>query len=381
MPKRRLLFVVDSLNIGGAEKSITTLLPLLPADKFDIDLLLTARGGKLEGLVPPHVTIRKLPVHSPGPAGRMAYTIRRALMSLSCRLLPDRARKADFFWRLFGGGIPMHPETYDVAIAWHQGLPTFYVDSKVQARRKLAWINAEVHSSASTLALLGSVYGRYDTVVAVSEILRRQILSRMPGLSDKMAVINDIVNIDSIMTMAGETSPYPAGSPLVLLTVGRLEPVKGQDIAIEACRLLRERDIPFHWYFVGDGSLHSTLSRMIREYGLTESVTLCGATANPYPYMKYCDIYIQPSRHEGYGIALYEARVFRRPLIITDFPVARTHISPETGIICPTTPDGIADAVTSLCATGSREWFYRSSASTSEEHNRESLESVINHFL
>ncbi len=381
MPKRRLLFVVDSLNIGGAEKSITTLLPLLPAEKFDIDLLLTARGGKLECLVPPHVTIRQLPTHSPGPAGRMAYTIRRALMSLTCRLQPDRARKPDFFWRLFGGGIPMHPETYDVAIAWHQGLPTFYVDSKVRARRKMAWINAEVHSSDTTLALLGSVYGRYDTVVAVSEILRGQILSRMPGLRDKMTVINDIVNIDSIMTMAGETSPYPAGSPLVLLTVGRLEQVKGQDIAIEACRLLRERDIPFHWYFVGGGSLHSTLSRMIGEYGLTDSVTLCGATSNPYPYMKYCDIYIQPSRHEGYGIALYEARVFRRPLITTDFPVARTHVNTDTGIICPTTPDGIADAVTSLCAPGSRERFYRSSASTSEEHNRKSLESVINHLL
>ena len=121
------------------------------------------------------------------------------------------------------------------------------------------------------------------------------------------------------------------------------------------------------------------LERLVSRLGLDGKVTLCGFDDNPYPYIKHCDIYIQPSRHEGYGISLFEAGSFRRPLVTTDFPVARVHINSDTGLIAPTSPEGLADAIIRLSALETREKLYSSpSRSFYSTVARESLLRVTN---
>ena len=88
---------------------------------------------------------------------------------------------------------------------------------------------------------------------------------------------------------------------------------------------------------------------MVAEKKLTETFIFAGGQDNPYPYFKYCDIYVQPSRFEGYCITVAEARVFRKPIVATDFDGAREQLKDnETGVIVPCTVERIAEAVEKL---------------------------------
>lgn len=381
MPEKKILFVIDSLGIGGAEKSLTTLLSFLSHNSnYDITLLTVARGGAFEKHLPPGITPATLPLLNNSTAGRINHTLRRIAMFVSRKIMLGRVHNVDFHWKFMGGAIPPLTEKYDIAIAYQQGLPTFFVDKKVCADRKICWINANLRKSGYDMEHCRKHYRNFDTIVAVSDILRDMIVREYPELKDKITTINDIVDIELIHHLASGPSPYPTDSAaLKLLTVGRLHHEKGQDIALQAAHLLTLRGLDFHWYFVGDGPMKEQLERLVSRLGLDGKVTLCGFDDNPYPYIKHCDIYIQPSRHEGYGISLFEAGSFHRPLVTTDFPVARVHINSDTGLIAPTSPEGLADAIIRLSAPETREKLYSSpSRSFYSTAARESLLRVTN---
>ncbi len=87
-------------------------------------------------------------------------------------------------------------------------------------------------------------------------------------------------------------------------------------------------------YIIGDGPNKNEYQNLINNLGLKDNCILLGAKKNPYPYMKNCDIYVQPSRHEGYCITLAEARCFDVPIVTTNFTGASEQvINEETGII------------------------------------------------
>ena len=121
-----------------------------------------------------------------------------------------------------------------------------------------------------------------------------------------------------------------------IVTVGRLSWEKGQDIAIESARIMKEKDIKFVWYFIGDGPSYTELHGLTKKYGLEKQVIFLGGMKNPYPYIKKCDIYVQPSREEGYGMTVAEAKLLQRAIVITDFLTAGEHIqNGENGYIVP----------------------------------------------
>ena len=128
-----------------------------------------------------------------------------------------------------------------------------------------------------------------------------------------------------------------------LITLGRLEPQKGYDIALEACALLRDR-FDFRWYVLGEGPQKAELEEKIRALGLQDRFVLLGTRLNPYPYLADCDIYVQPSRFEGKSIALEEAKAFRKPIVTTAFTTVADQIT-----------DGVTGSVASIDAASIAE--------------------------
>ena len=111
-----------------------------------------------------------------------------------------------------------------------------------------------------------------------------------------------------------------------ILTIGRLDRQKGYDLAIKVCESLVKKGYKFQWFVLGRGREENALRVMIEEKKLQETFILLGVRENPYPYIDQCDIYVQPSRHEGYGIAVAEARLLAKPIICTDFAGAKEQI-------------------------------------------------------
>ena len=358
MSKKRILFVIESLVAAGAEKSLVTLLSLLDYSKYDVDLQLFSFGGEFERYLPEQVNLL-LPIEVfDTRKGRnlKAITFRnriaRLSYSLAIRLKKTNNRdKARLFWRLKSNCIPKVTKTYDVAIGYAQGIPTFYVVDKVNAAKRLSWVNVSYHLKGTNREFQHRFYQQIDHIVTVSKTSCKVFQGIYPDCSQKMTVIWDILNPDFITRLSNEPMEcaFPRGLP-ILLTVARLnKSQKGYDVTLEACKILRDRGLCFKWYAIGRGSYRKEMEEYIRTNGLQDFFILLGTTPNPYPYMKNCTIYVQTSRHEGYGLSIAEARILNKPVVTTEYDSVYNQMVPnKNGLVVPINATAVADAIQRL---------------------------------
>ncbi len=329
---KRILFVIDSLNCGGAEKSLLSLLPLLNQSKYEISLWILHRGGVLEELVPDGIHLVTDLHYS--LLEKVKLKIAYLLHSLYIRalvILHYKQHGAESLWKCIGWATKGIDDYYDVAIAYQQGFPTFFVAKKIKAKSKIAWVNADIFNVGYNIAYNIPFYKKYDFIVPVSEQLKGKMESELPQFLEKYRCIYDILNPGLIQRMSLE--PIDDASREIgkkmFVTVARMASPKGYDIAVEAAHYLKEKNISFRWYFIGSGNERQHILDMIDKYYLQDDVILLGLKTNPYPYMRLCDVYVQPSRFEGFGLTIAEAKILGKPVVSTNFKVVYDQITNE----------------------------------------------------
>ena len=130
------------------------------------------------------------------------------------------------------------------------------------------------------------------------------------------------------------------------LSVGRLEKVKGFDLAVKAAHILKRDGLIFNWYIIGDGVEKKELEKLIKKESVEDCFFLLGRKENVFPFMKQCDLYIQPSIFEGYSTTILEARVLKKIIIASDIPSNREQIHDGfNGFLTQCQPDKIADII------------------------------------
>jgi glycosyltransferase involved in cell wall biosynthesis len=364
MRKKSLLFVIDSLNVAGAEKSLVTLLTMLDYSKYEVDLMLFSHGGELEKLLPKEVNILP-PLHYTtfskiGIKASFKQTIAnkefkmffsRICYSIKLRIkLNNNIVKARLFWQSVSKTIEKNNKLYDVAISYAQGVPTFYVAEIVKAKKKLAWVNVSYKLNGKDKVFQKKYYDQYDKIVGVSETTKEIFLETFPEYRNKMEVIYDINNPQFISDMAEIGDGYEDYFDGVrILTIGRLARQKGYDIALEACKKLKEKGINFKWYVLGKGPLEEEIRQYVVTHGLTDHFILLGVKANPYPYIKQSDIYVQTSKFEGFGLAIAEARMLNVPVVTTNFDaVYNQMIQNKNGLVVNMDSESVAAGIINL---------------------------------
>lgn len=261
--KQVILFVIDSLNCAGAEKSLISLLSLLDYEKFEVDLQLIGYGGALEKLLPKEVhllpafdyinmsqlNLGKAIVTSIGQ-GKMREVFARAKYSYRIRKTQySNAQKARIWWQTVGSVIEKNPKVYDYAVSYAQGVPTFYVVDKVEAAKKFTWVNVSYRLREEDRLFQREYYKKYNKITAVSESARNVLLETFPELKGKIEVIYDINASSFIYDMAEQEKGFEDDFDGVrILTIGRLARQKGYEIALESCKKLKEEGIHFRWY-------------------------------------------------------------------------------------------------------------------------------------
>ena len=361
--KKKILFVIESLTAAGAEKSLVTFLSVIDKKKFDIDLQLFAYGGEFERYLPAEVNL--LPPLEYTQFSRKSilrqfrtFDIEKILArwkySFSLRFKGknlENRDKARFFWRYVSDCIPPSEVQYDIAVAYAQNIPTMYVVDKISAQNKFAWINVKYVPEGDNYAFYKDFYQRVNHIVLVSDSAYNEFLDVYPDFKEKMTIIKDMLDSSLINKLALEKQEqeFPDNIPC-LLTVARLErDQKGYDITLEACRILKERNIRFRWYAIGRGGYRAEMEAYIAKYQLEDYFVLLGTTPNPYPYIKNCTIYVQTSRYEGYGLSIAEARILNRPVVTTNFDAVWAQmVQGENGLVVPQDPVAVADAIERL---------------------------------
>ena len=121
-----------------------------------------------------------------------------------------------------------------------------------------------------------------------------------------------------------------------ICSIGRFCDAKNFDNAVWMCKYLREIGLNVKWYIIGYGNDEQKIRDEIEKANMKDFFILLGKKTNPYPYIKACDIYVQPSRYEGKAITVQEAQVLCKPVVITRYPTSSSQINNGVdGIIVP----------------------------------------------
>lgn len=347
--KKKILFVIDALVCGGAEKSLIALLGLLNREKYELHLWMLDRGGIFEPLLPEGIIIEERPKYN--FYEQLRYKLAHYRYSLAFRyldLIKKQEHKAETLWKCIGSAYKVPEEHYDVAVAYQQGFPSFLVATKVKATKKVAWVNINLFNTRYNLDYICKYYDKMDTIVSVSKELDDLLREGLPQYNDKYVCVYDILNPQLIKRQAKEVIPERAlfEDNTVLVTTGRLAYQKNHLLAVEAAKILRDKGFKFKWLFVGDGEYRPIIEPKIRKYHLEDYVFLIGERINPYPYMALCSVYVQTSSFEGYGLTIAEAKILGRPVVSTDFDVVHDQIVHEqNGLIAEMDAESVAENI------------------------------------
>ena len=236
-----------------------------------------------------------------------------------------------------------HLGTYDLAISFLR-FHEFVLDHVI-AKRKVCWIHTDYSQIDVCTELELPVWSAYDNVISISEDVTKTFLQVFPSLKDKIVEIENILSPDYVRSRANEsqnllTYQHPnfltnSDSP-VLLTIGRFSEAKKLEEIPAICRGVVEAGVNVKWYIIGYGGSDHYIRKEIEAEGMQDRVLLLGKKENPYPYIKACDWYVQPSRYEGKSVVVREAQILCKPVIVTNYPTAPSQIRHRVdGVIVP----------------------------------------------
>lgn len=389
--KKKILFVIDSLVAAGAEKSLVTLLGMLDYSKYEVDLQLFGYGGEFEQFLPKEVNL--LPPLSYNKF--VTKSLKKQIISFDFIKLYSRfesgirlrknnlnnRQKARIYWDSTKRSYKKTDMVYDVAIAYAQGIPTFYVADKVRAQKKLAWVNADLVLTGRDKKFQFPRYKKFERIIAVSDSSKKSFLKGISELESKVETVYDIIDENNILYLASQLpslklekdSPY-------LITVSRLcNNSKGMDIALDACKKLKERGLNFRWYCFGTGDFKSQMEYFIKKNELSDYMKLMGRVSNPLPYVKDAAIYVCTSRAESFGISIAEARVLNVPVITTDFFGVYNQMVPnKNGIVVPLNDsEAVANAIEDLLLHPEKRKMISDYQKTEKKGNTEEFQKFL----
>lgn len=352
---KKILFVMLSLYNGGAEKSLVNLLNELPADKYEIDLLLFRREGTFLCQVPNWVNVLE-PIKSLqnkyGSLCQLGFSaLWKIVVDLYSRIFTkSRSEKRGYRWnKFFGPSIEKLPGHYDIAIAYSSGEIMYFVDEKVDADKKVVWIHNDYKTANYSKKYDYEHLKNMNAVVTISKECADVLNVEFPDFVNKTYMIENITSSEVIRRRALEFFPKEFNKDReeqIILSIGRLDYQKGFDFAIEAAAVLKAKGIKFKWFIIGSGALEKDLKKLIKSNQLEDYVILLGIRENPYPYILNCDLIVQSSRYEGKSVVLDEAKILSKPIVVTNYPTVKDQISDKKeGIIVDMTPQAIANGI------------------------------------
>ena len=366
--KKRLLFVLDTMPLGGIAKSILSLFNAL-GDCYEIDLLLFRQEGFFVSSLPANVNLLPEPIEiefrKPSPLNIIYFILvlpwKRFLRWVEfswhctiCRLEDGFPGQMQYMELYFTKHAKSLEQQYDAAIGYQGGKCIYYILDKVQASVKIGYVHNDYTKSKFDYMIKPCderYFPKLDYLVTISPECAFSLKQEFPMLAGKIRVVENICSPSMIRQMADTGVGFQDGyTGTKILTMGRVDiETKGLDWCVQVCRILVDKGYGFKWYILGDGPQREQFEKMIADAKLKRHFCLLGAYANPYPFIKQCDVYVQPSRYEGKSIALDEVKALAKPIVVTNFTTAHDQFSSGVNaLIAEMKPESIAEAIMKL---------------------------------
>lgn len=353
MMKKKVIVIAHAMEIGGAERALLGLLNSFEYSKYQVDLFLMRQEGELFKFIPKEVNL--LPMNQ---ARYLAVPMKSLISKHEISMLYGRL-KAKYLAKKKVKELGLKKENqveltyshrytweymddinpdveYDLAISFLT--PHYICLNHVKAKKKIAWIHTDYSTIDIDVETELGMWERYDYIASISENVTETFLKKFPTLQDKIIRIDNIVTSNMVERQADEEIDieFEQEGHLKLLSIGRFSYQKNFDNVPEICKFILKSGLNVKWYLLGFGGDEQLIRDNIEKCGMQEKVIILGKKDNPYPYIKNCDIYVQPSRYEGKAVTVREAQILQKPVIITDYATAHSQIEDGyDGVIVP----------------------------------------------
>lgn len=363
--KKKILISTHTLNIGGVERSFIGLLENFDYTKYDVDVFIYQHHGELFPLLPKEINLLPerpsyasllLPISKVLAKGQFRVFFAKLLSHLILKLKSGSFRPHSqklnsyyhpLYYKIASKILPrITTKKYDGVLAFLH--PNFF-EAKIIAPLHLAWIHSDYSQLNFDRKLELKMWSQFDYIAGVSELNAETFIKEFPTLKKKVLVLENILSSDFVHAQAERD--ISAEMPKIeggynFLSVGRFTYPKNFDSIPEIARQLKEKGVIFKWYLIGYGSDEGLILERISQYEVDYEVIMLGKKSNPYPYMRTCDVYIQPSRFEGKAVTVREAQMLGKPVIITDYPSSGSQVEDGgDGVIVPLKIAGCAEGI------------------------------------
>lgn len=357
------------MALGGAERALLGLLNAIDTERVDIDLFINQHTGEFMPLIPSKINL--LPelkgynaIERPmktilreGQFGILYGRLKaRFQHNMYKKCLDERKRSFDSSGLQY---IANNVEPflkplnnlgeYDLAISFLH--PHNIVLNKVKAKKKIAWIHTDYSTVHVNAKLELPVWSGFDHIVSISQDCTRSFLETFPSLKDKIIKIENILSSAFIRNESenGQAQELYGIDCIKILSIGRFDYAKNYDNVPNIMKHIVEQIPDVRWFIIGFGADEELIRQKIAEAGMQNHVILLGKKSNPYPYIKACDLYVQPSRYEGKSVTVREAQILHKPVVVTNYSTARSQINDGVdGIIVPMDNEGCAQGIIDL---------------------------------
>lgn len=393
--KKKILFVSHALELGGAERSLIGLLDAIDPQQYDVDLFLLRHEGELMAAIPKHVhllpqvpayTVLARPMKETLLEGHILLTGARLAGKLAARRVarknghPDSGVALEYSHKFTCPWMPkIQPDKeYDLAISFLT--PHYFVAKKVNAKKKIAWIHTDYSKVQVDIPSETAMWGAYDHIASISSAVTDSFIKVFPSLKEKVVLIQNILPERLVRQQANAFSAeaeMPEDGSVRLLSIGRFCTAKNFDNVPDICAKLLHMGLDVKWYILGYGGDEELIRQKIIEAGMEEHVILLGKKENPYPYIKACDLYAQPSRYEGNCVTVREAQMLGKPVVITRYATSASQLEDGVdGVIVPMDNAGCAAGIADLLRDPARMAYLSHTCRSRDYSNQQEVEKL-----
>lgn len=365
--KKKLVFGITSLEIGGAERVLVDTANAL-SEKYNITIFSIYNNGALKKELNNNIKFKCL------------YDCNyKEIGKISKILIPIKIL-------LFGNLIynKYIGKNYDTVISFLEGPVTRIFSCGNRPNDKIVWVHNDIQlvfgkgiKSKIKRAIDKNIYDRYNRIVFVSKDNMESFRKCYPNIdSKKMAVINNYIDAKLINAKAekdGIPNEYKRNEYSNFVCICRLVEQKGIDRLIKVHSKLKKDGYLHNVYVIGDGPEKVKLEKLISNENVSETFKLLGERENPYPYIKYGDYFCLLSYYEGYGMVIEEAKILNKVIIITNTASREAVEDYSNAVILNNDFDSIYEGLKKIISCG-----YNKDDTMLEYSNNKILDEIIN---
>lgn len=341
---KKIAIVTRKMITGGVEKALLSLLKELKSNNIEIDLYLESEGGDLFNQIPEWINTKKIQTNTK----TLNYLVKHPYSFCKSNIYKLKLRREKDYIKqceLTSKCLPVIKKEYDLAISYHapNTVPVFYTINNINADKKILWLHGDIITNNCNNQNMYKYYRKYDKIFCVSKYIKETFDEYFTELSDRTEVFYNFIDVKNLQQLSLEGPTFSDNfTGTRILTIGRLDYQKGYDLAVKICSKLKNDKYNIRWYACGEGNSRNEIEKLIKKYNLENEFILLGNQANPYGYLKDCDLYVQTSRYEGYCTTTNEARVFGKAIITTNVSGADEQFeNDKTGLITEITIDSV----------------------------------------